>query len=404
MARILVVDDDEALRGWLYAILRNDAHEVLALDSGEQLFAQLQGGVPDLLLLDVLLPGANGMQIVQRLRAEPATASLPVILITSLDPRRYMRQGMELGADDFLVKPLSAPEVIKAVNARLERHAQTLRRHGAGSAQEGAPTQIGGYRLERLLARGVTAEVYYARHAVVREREAAVKLFRSRSRSDTRQLERFLREVEIASAVQHPHLATVYDQGVEQGALYVAFEYFERGDLAGLIGAGLAPAPARKVVEHVAQGLGALHAAGIVHRDIKPANIMVRGGSDFVIADFGLAKLLEQNISLTATGEVLGTPAYLAPEQAMGGALGPWTDIYGLGVVLYELLTGDKPFPGGNHQAIVFKHLHTAPPALPAQVAAFQPVLDRMLAKDPAERYGSTGDLLAALAALPLAQ
>jgi serine/threonine protein kinase len=293
--------------------------------------------------------------------------------------------------------------VISAVNMRLERYLQALRSRGPGNTQPTASMEIGGYRLERLLARSVSAEVYYARHGTQRDKVAAVKVFRSRRQSDQRQLGRFLREVEIASAVQHPHLATVYDAGVENGALYVAFEYFPRGDLAGFIGAGLVPALVRKVVEHVAQGLGALHAAGIVHRDIKPANIMVRGTSDFVIADFGLAKLVEQNISLTATGEVLGTPAYLAPEQAMSGALGPWTDIYNLGVVMYELLTGNKPFEGGNHQAIVFKHLHAAPPALPSQVAMFQPILDRMLAKDPADRYADTGSLLGALAALPLA-
>jgi len=400
MASILVVDDDEALRGWLHAILRNDGHEVLALATGEELFAELARAVPDLLLVDVLLPGLNGMQILQRLRAAPATAVLPVILVTSLDPKRYLREGMELGADDFLVKPLSGPDVINAVNMRLERYLQALRRHGPGNIQSMASMEIGGYHLERLLARSVSAEVYYARHATQRDKVAAVKVFRSRRQSDQRQLGRFLREVEIASAVQHPHLATVYDTGVENGALYVAFEYFPRGDLAGFIGAGLVPALVRKVVEDVAQGLGALHAAGIVHRDIKPANIMVRSTSDFVIADFGLAKLVEQNISLTATGEVLGTPAYLAPEQAMSGALGPWTDIYNLGVVMYELLTGNKPFEGGNHQAIVFKHLHAAPPPLPSQVAMFQPVLDRMLAKDPADRYADTGSLLEALAAL----
>jgi serine/threonine protein kinase/CheY-like chemotaxis protein len=400
MARILVVDDDDAIRNWLFAVLRGDGHETQALASGEELFAALAREVPDLMLVDVLLPGVNGLEIVQRLRAEPATAAVPVILITSLDPKRYMRVGMDLGADDFLVKPLAGPDVLAAVKTRLQRYAQT--RRGAGRGEHGLPEQIGHYRLERLLARGTTAEVHHARHVENASQEVAVKIFRTRRQSDARQLGRFLREVEIASAVFHPHLATVYEHGVENDLIYVAFEYFPRGDLAGFIGEGLAPALVRRVVSHVAEGLGALHAAGIVHRDIKPANIMIRSTSDFVIADFGLAKLVQQNISLTATGEVLGTPAYLAPEQAMSGAIGPWTDIYNLGVVTYELLTGTKPFDGTNHQAIVFKHIHSAPPQLPAASAMFQPLVDRMLAKDPADRYASAEELLKALEVMRL--
>jgi serine/threonine protein kinase len=397
MARLLIVDDDDAIRNWLQAVMRADGHEVQALATGEELFATVAQEVPDLMLVDVLLPGVNGLEIVQRLRAEPATAAVPVILITSLDPKRYMRVGMDLGADDFLVKPLVAADVTAAVKSRLARFAQN--RRGRGNAGSGLPARIGHYKPERLLARGTAAEVHYARHAD-HGGEAAIKVFRTRRQSDMAMLGRFLREVEIASAVQHPHLATVYEHGVEEDLIYVAFEYFPRGDLAGFIGEGLAPALVRRVVTHVAEGLGALHAAGIVHRDIKPANIMIRSTSDFVIADFGLAKLVQQNISLTATGEVLGTPAYLAPEQAMSGPIGPWTDIYNLGVVTYELLTGRKPFDGSNHQAIVFKHIHSTPPQLPAQSAAFQPVLDRMLAKEAADRYASAAELLAALDAL----
>jgi serine/threonine protein kinase len=306
---------------------------------------------------------------------------------------------MELGADDFLVKPLNWPEVVNSVNMRLERYAQATREVRRG-APAGVP-RLGAYRLERLLVRGASTEVHHARHAATGQ-EAAVKLFRTRGSGDPSQLGRFLREVEIASAVQHPHLAAVHGHGIEDGVVYVAFEYFARGDLAKFLGNGLAPQLVRKVVSDVAAGLHALHAAGIVHRDIKPGNIMIRANGEFVIADFGLARLLEQNISLTATGEVLGTPAYLAPEQAMGGPLGPWTDIYSLGVVTYELLTGSKPFEAGNHQAIVFKHLHSAPPPLPVPLAVFQPVLDRMLAKDPAQRYADTAGLLEALEALPL--
>jgi serine/threonine protein kinase len=396
MARILVVDDDEVILNWLLILLRGGGHEARGVGSGEAMFEALRSEVPELLLVDLLLPGVNGMEILQRLRAEAATAGLPVILITSLDPKRYLRMGMELGADDFLVKPLAGPEVLTAVRTRLERQEQARRGRTVG----GLPVNIGSYTLERLLARGTTSEVHYARRTGDRGSDAAMKIFRTRRQADARQVGRFLREVEIASAVQHPNLATVYESGAAESLIYVAFEFFPRGDLAGFIGEGLAPSLVRRVVSHVAMGLGALHEAGIVHRDIKPANIMIRSTSDFVIADFGLAKLVQQNISLTATGEVLGTPAYLAPEQAMSGPVGPWTDIYNLGVVTFELLTGATPFDGANHQAIVFKHIHNAPPQLPQKAAMFQPVIDRMLAKEPGERYADTRQLLAALDAL----
>lgn len=396
MARILVVDDDEVILNWLLILLRNGGHEARGVPSGEAMFEALRNDLPDLLMVDLLLPGVNGMEILQRVRNEPATAGLPLIIITSLDPKRYLRMGMDLGADDFLVKPLAGPEVLTAVRTRLERQAQARRGRTGG----GLPLQIGNYTLERLLARGTSSEVHYARRLDDRTRDAAVKIFRTRRQADARQVGRFLREVEIASAVEHPNLATVHEHGAYEDLIYVAFEYFPRGDLAGFIGEGLTPALVRRVVAHVAAGLGALHQAGIVHRDIKPANIMIRSTSDFVIADFGLAKLVQQNISLTATGEVLGTPAYLAPEQAMNGPVGPWTDIYNLGVVTFELLTGTTPFDGTNHQAIVFKHIHNAPPRLPGHAAAFQPVIDRMLAKEPADRYADTRQLLAALEAL----
>lgn len=399
MARILVVDDDEAISGWLTAVLRGEGHDVRALTTAEQMLIELRASVPDVLLLDLMLPGMNGLEAVQRLRTESATSGLPVILITSLDPKRYMRVGMDLGADDFLVKPLRAPEVLEAVKSRLTRREQARRGGRAGS---GLPVTIGHFRLERLLARTTASEVHYAVHVDDSSLEAAVKIFRTRRQSEAKQLARVHREVEIASAVHHPHLATVHEHGVEGDLIYVAFEYFARGDLAGFIGEGLTPALVRRVVSHVAEGLGALHAAGIVHRDIKPANIMIRSTSEFVIADFGLAKLVAPAVSLTATGEVLGTPSYLAPEQAMSGPIGPWTDIYNLGVVTYELLTGAKPFEGNNHQAIVFKHIHSEPPPLPPHCEMFQPMLDRMLAKDPADRYADTAQLLATLMALEL--
>ncbi|MBL8377659.1 MAG: protein kinase [Burkholderiales bacterium] len=399
MARLVVVDDDDTMRNWLAAVLRAARHEVRAYASAEEALPAIHADLPDLVIADIRMPGKSGLEMLESLRASAATRALPLILATSVGDRKTYRAGMELGADDFITKPMSSGDLTRAVEARLARaHAASAagRINGLAPDSEGEPASIGRFKVVRQIARGLGTAVYLARDTT--GQEVAVKLLRDLAPVDgIDMLKRFLKEIEMAGAVRHPHLAAVIDSGISDGGPYVAFEYFPLGDLARMLSRGIAPNLACRIVSQVAAGLAALHQAGIVHRDIKPANIMVRNAGSFALTDFGTAKTMRIDTSFTPGGRIIGTPSYLAPEQITRKTLGPPTDIYSLGILFQELLTGEKVFNGADYHQVLHAHLTETPPALPARLKAFQPVLDRMLAKNPQSRFPDAAALLQAL-------
>ncbi len=324
---------------------------------------------------------------------------LPVILITSVEERQLFRRGMELGADDFITKPLAVDEVTRAVDARLARAlaAASVERVNAIAADSNTPSSsVGPFRIEKRIARSVGAQVYLGCSAA--GTRAAIKILsETAAAADADVRERFMREIETAATVVHPHLAAVLDRGMTEIGPYVAFEYFPLGDLASSLSRGISPNLACRIVVQVASGLGALHQAGIVHRDVKPANIMIRGAHSFAVTDFGAAKRVRIDTSLTSDGRIIGTPSYVSPEQITRKPIGPQTDIYSLGVVFFELLAGNKPFAGDDFHQVLYSHVAPPPPPLPARLARFQQVLDRMLAKDPSARFAGCAELIEAV-------
>ncbi len=402
MAKLVVIDDDDAIRGWLGAVLRAARHQVRVFSSAEEALPHLMQAEPDLLLSDIRLPGRSGLELLETLRAHRATMMLPVILITSVEERQVFRRGMELGADDFITKPLAVEEVTRAVDARLARALATssAERVNAISADSNAPpVTVGPFRIERSIARSVGARVYLGCSAA--GTRAAIKvLSETAEAADVSMRERFMREIETAATVVHPNLAAVLDRGMTDAGPYVAFEYFPLGDLASSLSRGISPNLACRIVVQVASGLEALHQTGIMHRDVKPANIMIRSARSFAVTDFGAAKRVRVDTSLTSDGRIIGTPSYVSPEQITRKPIGPQTDIYSLGVVFYEMLAGDNPFAGDDFHQVLYSHVAVAPPPLPARLAKFQPVLDRMLAKDPAARYAGCAALIDAVDAL----
>jgi tRNA A-37 threonylcarbamoyl transferase component Bud32 len=214
--------------------------------------------------------------------------------------------------------------------------------------------------------------------------------------------DRFLQEYEIVAGLNHHNIVRIYDLGIADDHAYIAMEHFPAGDLRQRMKAPLSPATALSYVEQIASALHAIHAVGVLHRDLKPANVMLRADGSLCLIDFGLAKANEMQVSLTGTREIFGTPYYMSPEQGHAEEIDGRSDLYSLGVMFYEMLIGHKPYTGATAMEVIYKHKRAELPEIAPQFADYQEVLQRLLAKSPADRYQSAGALLEAISALKI--
>ena len=261
-------------------------------------------------------------------------------------------------------------------------------------------TRLGHYRILSLLGRGGMADVYRAEDERL-GREVALKAVPPEFARDSERIERFQREVRAAARLSHPNIVTVFEFGHGEGQHFYTMDLMAGGDLKARIRThpeGMAPEEARRIASAVAQALDYAHRRGFVHRDVKPENILFDEDGRPQLTDFGIARAMESGTRMTATGMSIGSPHYMSPEQAQGLEVDGRSDLYSLGVVLYEMLTGRLPFEVGNTLAVAYAHVNNPVPELPPTVAAWQPLLDRLLAKSPEDRYASAGELAAVLA------
>lgn len=239
----------------------------------------------------------------------------------------------------------------------------------------------GKYQIKQLVGRGGMATVYRGYQADV-ERDVAVKVLPTNPALGDEFAERFRLEARTIARLQHPHILPLYDYGVEDGILYLVTAYIGGGTLSDRIARG--PLPLNEVdtlLRQIAPALDYAHRQGIIHRDIKPANILISAEGYPLLADFGIAKLVEGDAGLTATGGLIGTPAYMAPEQVQGLSVGPSADIYSLGVVVFEMLSGRQPYTAETPMQVLVKHMAEPVPPLSTAVAGLPAALDAVLAR-----------------------
>jgi len=263
-----------------------------------------------------------------------------------------------------------------------------------------ADLKIPGHRIIRELGRGGMASVYLAMQESM-EREVALKVMSPMlGASDASFSERFIREAKIVAKLSHPNIIAVYDVGVAGPYHYFSMEYHTGGDLKARIHDGMMPKMALSITRQMASALGFAHSKGYVHRDVKPENVMFRHDGTALLTDFGIAKADDKVNRMTATGTVIGTPHYMSPEQAQGLELDHRADIYSLGIMFYEMLTGTVPYSGTSALSIGIKHLKEPVPQFPPPLHVYQPLLDKFLAKSADERFQSGEEVIAAIDAM----
>ncbi len=251
---------------------------------------------------------------------------------------------------------------------------------------------IPGFQIKETIGHGGMATVFLAVQESL-SRDVVLKIMTASHTEGSNFVDRFMNEGRIIAGLQHPHIITIFDIGNQDGRVWISMEYVNGGDLKNRIEMGMTPLEALELVKNIAGALDFAHKRGIVHRDVKPQNILFRRDGTALLSDFGIAKETQVDTELTSTGTILGSPFYMSPEQAEGLLVDGRTDIYSLGVILYEMLTGDRPYPGDTAIKVIMQHIQSPVPKLPEELERFQPLLERMMAKDREDRCANAQTL-----------
>ncbi|MEJ0100697.1 MAG: serine/threonine-protein kinase [Pseudomonadota bacterium] len=346
----------------------------------------------DAVIVDQHWQGGKGLLWLRELAGRRGFAPA-LFLIDRLDSPAA-RKARLFGAFGVLPRMDFIPATLTAVLAeasRMQRRALAYWRVSpeAEAARRFGAVRIPGYRCVRRLAGGSVSQLYLAESEKAGDLMVIKVTPSQRDASGIDQsFERFLQEYEIAHRLRHASIVRCHELGVADDHAYLAMEYFPDGDLRRRIRAGITPVDALDLSAQIAGALAALHDAGALHRDLKPGNVLMRGTRQIALSDFGLAKDIAWDMEITDPGLIFGTPQYMSPEQGHGEPVDARSDLYSLGVILYEMLAGEKPYAAPNPMSVIYMHRNQPIPKLPAATAHWQPLVESLLAKLPQQRYG----------------
>ena len=362
------------------------------LESGH-LPDEFSGAGNDIILLGSRLGDREGAEVIRGFKKKP---SFPAVVYFG----RKDEAGpvLDRGADGcFLRQGFSHDALIVRLSDILvaRRRVSSTGSLFVGDKAAGIDPLIKGYRFLKKLGTSSHSSVYLA------EREKTgvkmvLKVLRQIPDVNDESIaafDRFLQEYEMIAEIDHPHIVRIYDLGVADDHAHIAMEYLDAGDLRQRINERILASVAVKYLREIASALAKIHSVGILHRDLKPGNIMLRRDNSIALIDFGLAKRLRLQMEITGSGEIFGTPYYMSPEQGHGNAVDQRSDIYSLGVIFYEMLTGEKPYQAESAMGIIYKHAQAPIPLLPARLADYQSLLNMMLAKKPEDRLQSVSEV-----------
>lgn len=414
--KILVVDDSPDFRILIKHYLNKEMQRVqideYAVERLGRPADDFNWGRYDVLLLDYKLgDDEDGIEWLTSFRNKPGFP--PVIVLTGEGDEYLAIRAVKAGAADYINKKDIMPRRLKnvieeAVSFNRDKLAEqeALIREDTqildDIRQEQEPTLEGrldiGYRLIRIIGRGGMSHVYLAERKSDSQ-SVVLKIIDLTDIQDEVLVKRFIQEAELVAGLNSPFVIRIHEYGITGNYGFIAMEFFSRGDLKQRMELNITPEVAFNYMTHIVYGLDAIHSIGVIHRDLKPANIMFRGDDSLALADFGISKKLDAQGDLTTIGQVLGTPHYMSPEQGEGKQLDARSDIYSAGVLLYELLVGEKPFSGNTPAALIYQHVHGERPRLPSKLANYQEIIDRALAKNPDDRYQTAKELIRELEA-----
>ena len=428
-ASVLIVEDNQEYRHLLQKTLSEEGFETQTASTAAEAIEQVLRAKPSIVLLDLALPGMNGDELCRLIKEDPFLRDIAVIILSGTSDLDRKLASFALGANEYLIKPVELREVVarvksfqrfietwkgaasvtstpleipKTVLAEKEKSFPTVDFIGAASSSDTSVKirpKYGVYRIETLIGSGAMGHVFKAYDEPL-ERFVAIKILSKKLSNSPAFVERFRREAKVLAAINHPGIAFIYSFGEEEGEHYFAIQWCSNGSVADLIKKKqrIDIVPALDIILQSARALEAASKKGVVHRDIKPSNILFDENQQVKIVDFGLAFSEKMNVRITQVQELLGTPSFMAPEQAQNASVDHRADIYSLGITFFFMLYGKLPFTAASAIEMVIKHAsQTFPnyesldPLVPRQ--AFD-IIAKMTGKNPEDRYPDYAKLI----------